>query len=80
MNAPVKAVYRNGVFVPENACELPENSQVELIVQGPVVVAPAVTDPQERARIRKRVVARMRENPIPVDAPRFTREQLHERG
>jgi predicted DNA-binding antitoxin AbrB/MazE fold protein len=79
MNATLKAVYRNGVFVPETACQLPENSEVELIVQGPVIIPPSVTDPQERARIRKRVVERMRQNPIPADAPRFTREQLHER-
>ncbi len=80
MNATLKAVYRNGVFVPVDACGFPENSEVELIVQGPVVIPPSVTDPEERALIRKRVVERMRQNPIPADAPRFTREQLHERG
>jgi predicted DNA-binding antitoxin AbrB/MazE fold protein len=80
MNATLKAVYRNGVFVPETACQLPENSEVELTVQGPVIVPPSVADPQERARIRKRLVERMRQNPIPADAPRFTREQLHERS
>jgi predicted DNA-binding antitoxin AbrB/MazE fold protein len=80
MNATLKAVYRNGVFVPETACQLPENSQVELIVQGPVVIPPGVTDPQERARIRKRLVERMRQNFIAADAPRLTREHLHERS
>lgn len=79
MNVTLRAVYRNGVFIPDTACTLPENSQVELIVQGPIVVPPSVADPQERARIRKRVVERMRQNPIPAGAPRFSREQLHER-
>ena len=79
MNATLKAVYRNGVFVPETACDLPENSEVALTVQGPIVIPPTVADPEERARIRKRVVERMRGNPIPANAPRFTREQLHER-
>jgi len=79
MNATLRAVYRNGVFVPQTACHLPENSEVELVVQGPLIIPPSVTDPQERARIRKRVVERMRQNPIPADAPRLTREQLHER-
>ena len=79
MNATLRAVYRNGVFVPETACQLPDNSEVELVVQGPVVIPPSVADPQERARIRKRVVERMRQNPIPANAPRFTRDQLHER-
>lgn len=79
MNATLKAVLRNGVFVPETACQLPENSEVEVIVQGPGVIPASVTDAQERSRIRKRVVERMRQNPIPGGSPRFTREQLHER-
>ena len=79
MTATIKAIYRNGVFVPENACELPENAEVELTVQGPVVLPPTVADPEERARIRKRVIERMRRHPLSADAPRFTREQLHER-
>jgi len=80
MNATMKAVFRNGVFVPETACQLPENSEVELIVQGPVVIPPTVTDPEERAQIRKRVAEHMRQHPIPADAPRFTRDELHERS
>ena len=79
MTATMKAVYRNGVFVPEKACELPENAEVELTVQGPVVLPPTIADPEERARIRKRVVERMRRHPLSADAPQFTREQLHER-
>ena len=35
--------------------------------------------PEERNRIMEELVARMRDNPIPADAPRFTREGLHER-
>jgi hypothetical protein len=79
MNATLKAVYRGGVFIPQAACELPENSEVELVIQGPVVLPPTVSDPEERARVRKRVVERMRLHPLSADAPRFTREQLHER-
>jgi predicted DNA-binding antitoxin AbrB/MazE fold protein len=79
MDSTLRAVYRNGVFVPATACQLPENSEVELIVQGPVITPPRVTDPQERTRIRKQVVERMRQDRIASDAPRLTREQLHER-
>jgi hypothetical protein len=50
-----------------------------LIIEEPRVIPPAVTDPEERKRILKRMVERMRANPIPADAPRFTREELHER-
>jgi predicted DNA-binding antitoxin AbrB/MazE fold protein len=80
VTATLRAVYRNGVFIPETACDLPEDSQVELTVQGPVVVPASVTDPEQRALIRKQLVERMRRNPVPKDAPRFTREQLHERS
>jgi len=79
MNSVVTAVYRNGVFVPTTACDIPENTEVRVIVQGSTIIPPVVTDPAERARIRREVLELMKQNPIPADAPRFTREQLHER-
>jgi len=79
MEATVKAVFRNGVFVPTTACDFPENAEVEVFLQGPTIIPPSVKDPVERARIRREVVERMRNSPISADAPRFTREQLHER-
>ena len=76
-----RAVYRNGTFVPVVPCQLPEETEVEVVVHDkPLIIPPRVTDPAERARIRREVVANMRSNPIPEDAPRFTREELHERG
>jgi hypothetical protein len=50
-----------------------------LIIETPRVIPPAVTDPEERKRIMSEIVENMRNNPIPADAPRFTREELHER-
>jgi hypothetical protein len=79
MTLKMKAVYRNGSFVPETTCDLPEESEVELTVQAPVVAPPEISDPEERARLLKEITARMRQNPIPANAPRYTREQLHER-
>lgn len=75
----VGAVYRNGCFVPQTPCDLPEGCEVELTIQGPFVIPPSITDPEEQSRIRREVLERMRKNPISADAPRFTREQLHER-
>lgn len=75
----LKAVYQNGAFVPQSPCDLPEGSEVELIIEAPRVIPPVVTDPEERKRILSKVVENMRNNPIPADAPRFTREELHER-
>lgn len=79
MTRRLKAVYRDGTFVPVVRPELPEGSEVELVVHGPFVIPPEVTDPEERAKILQKVIEGMNSNPIPVDAPRFTREQLHER-
>ena len=79
MSQRLKAIYREGVFIPQTPCDLPEDSEVELIIEEPRVTSPAVTDLEERRRILKRMVERMRANPIPANAPRFTREELHER-
>lgn len=38
-----------------------------------------VTDEDERARLLHNLVERMKANPIPANAPHFTREELHER-
>ena len=80
MSKSLKAVYRRGAFIPETPCNLPEESEVELIVQGPVLTQPEIVDPKERASILSNLVARMRQNVLPETAPRFTRESLHERS
>ena len=80
MSKSVKAVYRRGAFIPKAPCHLPEDSEVELIVQGPVVTPPEIVDPEERANILSNLVARMKQNVLPQAAPRFTRESLHERS
>lgn len=76
----LKAVYQKGAFVPQEQCGLPEGAQVELTIQGPLTSPPVVTAPAERAQILKTLVERMQANPIPLGAPQFRREQLHERG
>ena len=80
MSQRLKAVYQGGAFRPQEPCNLPESSEVELIVEGPFVVPPEVRKPKDRTRIMKTVVRRMQRNRIPADAPRLTREALHERG
>jgi len=78
MSQKLKAVFHDGAFLPQERCDVSEGSEVELIVQGPFVVPPEVTDREERRRILAKLVQRMRRNPIPAGAPRFTREALHE--
>jgi predicted DNA-binding antitoxin AbrB/MazE fold protein len=75
----LKAVYQNGAFIPQAPCDLPEGSEVELTIHDPYTIQPSVTDPDERKRIINRMIERMRANPIPANAPHFTREELHER-
>jgi hypothetical protein len=79
MNYRTKAVYRGGAFVPETRCDLPEEAEVDLLVQGPSEVPPTVTDPEQRARLLRQITDRMKRNPIPAKAPRLTRDELHER-
>jgi hypothetical protein len=75
----LRAIYQNGAFVPQSPCDLPENSEVDLVVEGPRVLPALVTDPDERKRIMEELVQNMRDNPIPENAPHFTRDELHER-
>jgi predicted DNA-binding antitoxin AbrB/MazE fold protein len=80
MSQTLKAIYRDGAFIPQTPCDLPEGAEVELTISEPRVTPPKVTDLAEQTRILEVMVARMRANPIPADAPRrFTREELHER-
>jgi predicted DNA-binding antitoxin AbrB/MazE fold protein len=79
MSQRLKAIYHEGAFVPQRPYDLPEGSEVELIVEGPSVLPPEVRDPEERKRILSAVVESMRQNPFPADSPSFTRDEMHER-
>jgi predicted DNA-binding antitoxin AbrB/MazE fold protein len=79
MSQRVRAIFHDGVFVPKQPCDLPEGSEVELTVNDPYTIPPEITDPAERAALLEELVKSMRENPIPANAPRFTRDELHER-
>lgn len=79
MSQKIKAVFHDGAFVPQQPCNFPEGSEVELIVERPNVLPPEENDPEERKRILKELVEDIRRNPFPENAPRFTREEMHER-
>jgi len=79
MSQRLKAVYHRGTFLPQEPCDVPEGSEVELIIQGPFIFPPAVRKSEEQEHILKMVVERMQQNPIPAGAPHLTREALHER-
>jgi predicted DNA-binding antitoxin AbrB/MazE fold protein len=79
MSQRLKAIYQGGAFIPQSPCDLPENSEVELTIEMPGMIPPAVADSEERKRIMSEIIENMRSNPIPANTPRFTREELHER-
>ena len=79
MSQRLKAIYREGAFIPQMPCDLPEGAEVELTIHEANTLPPKVTDPEERKRVMSELIQNMLDNPIPADAPRFTREELHER-
>jgi predicted DNA-binding antitoxin AbrB/MazE fold protein len=79
MPQALKAIYRNGAFILQTDFELPEGTEVELLIQSPQVVSSPIPDVETKQQFLKSLVERMQQNPIPLNAPRFTREMLHER-
>jgi predicted DNA-binding antitoxin AbrB/MazE fold protein len=75
----LKAIYRHGMFILQTTCDLPEGIEVELFVKSPEVIPPRITDVGSRQDFLRLLVERMQQNPIPSNAPRFTRDMLHER-
>jgi len=75
----IRAVFKDGKFIPQEPCALPEAAEVQLIVEQPNLTLPAITEPAERQRILQEVVQRMMSQPLAPDAPKLTRDELHER-
>ena len=78
MAQALKAIYRNGAFILQTVLELPEGTEVELLIQSPPVMPP-ISDLETKQQVLKALIERMQQNPIPPNAPRFNREILHER-
>jgi len=78
MTRRLRAVYSGNALIPRGACDLPEGAVVDLVVEGLAIEPPMIADPDERSRVLKAIVERMRRSPLPPDAPRLTREQMHE--
>jgi predicted DNA-binding antitoxin AbrB/MazE fold protein len=78
MPQALKAIYRNGTFILQTACALPEGAEVELLIQSPLV-SPPIANVEIKRQFLRSLVERMQQNPIPMNAPRFTRDMLHER-
>lgn len=79
MSQALKAIYQKGAFILQTDFELPEGTEVELLIQSPQVTSPLISDAGAKQRFLGSLVERMQQNLIPLNAPRFTREMLHER-
>jgi hypothetical protein len=79
MNPKIRAIYRNGAFVPRETLGLPDETEVSLTIEGGITIPPKVTDSAERARLLRQITERMRNNPLPDNAQRLTRDELHGR-
>ncbi|MGL6339647.1 MAG: antitoxin family protein [Waterburya sp.] len=79
MPQALKAIYRNGTFILQTDCNLPEGVEVELFVKPSQVAPPKISDITARQNFLKLLVERMQQNPIPSNTPSFTRDMLHER-
>ena len=76
---PIRALFKDGVFIPQEHVGLADGSAVELTVRSSKLQSPSITDPDERRRIMDELIASFRRNPIPAGARKFTRDELHER-
>jgi hypothetical protein len=70
----LKAIYHSGTFILQTACDLPEGVEVELLVKSALVIPPKIADVGSRKDFLRQLVERMQQNPIPPNAPRFTRD------
>lgn len=82
MSVRLKAIYKDGAFVPiTNGEELnvPENTEVELTVHNPYVIPPTAKSEEERQRALRELLESWEKHPLKGNAPRLSRDELHER-
>ena len=82
MSLRLKAIYKDGAFVPITNGEklnVRENAEVEITVHDPYVIPPKAASEEERERALQELLESWRQNPLRGDAPRLTRDELHER-
>jgi hypothetical protein len=82
MSLRLKVIYKVGAFVAvpngENV-NVAENAEVEITVHHPYVVSATATSDEERERALRELRESGQQPPLRGDAPRLTRDELHER-
>lgn len=82
MSHRLRAIYKNGAFVPLSNGEklnVSENAEVEITVHDPSGLPLTAARSQERERALHELFASWDEHPLRADAPRLTRDEMHER-
>lgn len=82
MSLRLKAIYKDGAFIPVTNGEklnVRENAEVEITVHDPYLIPPKATSEEERERALQELLESWRQHPLRGDAPRLTRDELHER-
>ncbi len=82
MPVRLKAIYRDGAFVPipnGEKLNVSENAEVEITVHDPHVLSPTATRDEERERALRVLFASWDAHPLRADAPRLTRDEMHDR-
>ena len=83
MSVRLKAIYRDGAFVPVPNGErlnVPENAEVDLTVHEPYRLSPTPKSTDEREHALRDLFASWDTHPVSADAPPLTREEMHERS
>lgn len=82
MSIRLKAIYKDGAFVPVANGEklnVPEDAEVELTVHDPRVLPATAKNDEEREHAWRELLASWDAYPLRADAPRLTRDEMHER-
>jgi hypothetical protein len=82
MSITLKAIYKDGAFVPVPNGEklnVPEDAEVELTVHDSRVLPATAKNEEERERAWRALLASWDAFPLRADAPRVTRDEMHER-
>jgi hypothetical protein len=82
MSQRLKAIYKDGAFVPipnGEKLNVSENAEVEITVHDSNVVSATATSDEERERALRELFASWDAHPLRSDAPRLTRDEMHER-
>ena len=81
MSLRLKAIYKDGAFVPITNGEklnVSENAEVEITVHD-LSSLPTATNDEDRERALRELFASWDAHPLRADAPRLTRDEMHER-